>query len=201
MNSKSNMDSSNNSDNINWKNEMVQHSINQEPNISYQEVVKYITVSSLERDTTTFPNPGKFTIELAQELKNITSIELIQAIIPNVNSVTNEPYLLLKVDEIEDVMLSNNRHISDAFALLQLAQPVGGFIHTDKRTYENTTKTFLTPKANLSKLTIELTDLFGTVFDFKGVTEANAKSIQVTLIFKITTLEKQRDVLKFRSVY
>jgi hypothetical protein len=191
----------NNTNNNTWKKEMVQHSVNQEPNITYQEVVKYITISSLERDTTVFPNPGKFTVTLAQELRNITSIELIQAIIPNVNSVTNEPYLLLKIDELEDVMISNDRNISDAFALIQLAQPVGGFIHTDKRTYENTTKTFLTPKANLSKLSIQFTNLFGNVFDFKGASAVGDKSIQVTMVFKVVTLEKQREVLNFRSVY
>lgn len=196
-----NTNNNNTHNNINWNKEMVQYSVNQEPDINYQEVVKYITISSLERDTTVFPNPGRFTITLAQELKNITSIELIQAIIPNVNSVTNEPYLLLKIDELEDVMISNNRNISDAFALIQLAQPVGNFIHTDKRTYENTTKTFLTPKANLSKLTIQFTDLVGTVFDFKGASAVDAKSIQTTLVFKVVTLEKQREVLKFRSVY
>lgn len=190
-----------NTDNINWNKEMIQHSINQEPNITYQEVVKYITISSLERDTAVFPNPGNFNITLAQELKNIISIELIQAIIPNVNSVTNEPYLLLKIDELEDVMISNNRSISDSFALIQMAQPVGGFIHTDKRTYENTTKTFLTPKANLSKFTIKFTDLFGNVFDFKGASAVGDKSIQTTLVFKVIILEKQREVLKFRSVY
>lgn len=191
----------NNTNNKGWNKEMVQHSVNQEPNITYQEVVKYITISSLERDTTVFPNPGKFTITLAQELKNITSIELIQVILPNVNSVTNEPYLLLKIDELEDVMISNDRNISDAFALIQLAQPVGGFIHTDKRTYENTTKIFLTPKASLSKMTIQFANLFGNVFDFKGETAVGDKSIQVTLVFKVVTLEKQREVLNFRSVY
>jgi hypothetical protein len=191
----------NNTNNNSWKKQMVQHSVNQEPDITYQEVIKYVTISSLERDTVIFPNPGKFTITLAQELRNITSIELIQAIIPNVNSVTNEPYLLLKIDELEDVMISNDRNISDAFALIQLAQPVGGFIHTDKRTYENTTKTFLTPKANLSKLSIQFTNLFGNVFDFKGASVVGDKSIQVTMVFKVVTLEKQREVLNFRSVY
>lgn len=191
----------NNTDNINWKNEMVQRSINQEPDITYQQVVRYITISSLERDTTVFPNPGRFSLHLSKELKNIISIELIQAIIPNVNSVTSEPYLLLKIDELEDVMESNDRNISDAFALIQMAQPTGGFIHTDKRVYENTVKTFLTPKASLSKMTLKITDLVGNEFDFKGVNSVLNKSIQVTFVFKAIVLEKQREVLKFRSVY
>ena len=188
-------------DNINWKNDMVQRSIQQEPNITYQEVVRYITISSLERDTAIFPNTGRFNINLARELKNIVSIELIQAIIPDVNSVTNEPYLLLKIDELEDVMESNNRNISDSFALIQMASPVGKFINTDKRIYENTVKTFLTPKANLSKMSITITDLLGNEFNFRGSANVLDKLIQVTLVFRAVVLEKRRDVLAFRSVY
>lgn len=192
--------------NKNLADNMLNRSILKEPDVIYEQRVKYITVSSLERNTTTFPNPGKFTITLQNELRNLVSFELIQAILPNVNSVLDEPYLLLKIDELQDVMESNNRNIADSFAIVQLAPAINGpshsFINTDKRTYENTTKEFITPKASLAKLSITMTDLTGQEFDFRtGGTPLDDKSIQLTFIFKAIVLEKQRAPLNVRGVY
>lgn len=192
--------------NKNSQDSMLNRSILKEPNVEYTERVKYITVSSLERNTTTFPNPGKFTIPLQNELKNLVSFELIQAILPNVNNILDEPYLLLKIDEMDDVMESNDRNITDSFAIVQLAPaivgPTNSFINTDKRTYENTTKEFITPKASLAKLSITLTDISGQEFDFRKIgTTLTDKSIQITFIFKAIVLEKQRKPLNVRGVY
>ena len=186
--------------------DMLNRSILKEPNVSYAQRVKYITVCSLERNTTTFPNPGKFSITLANELRNIASIELIQAILPNVNDILDEPYLLLKIDELEDVMESTNRNIADSFAIIQMASEVKstgtGFINTDKRIYENTVKEFITPKASLAKLSLTLTDINGQEFDFRTLgTPLDDKSIQITLIFRAVVLEKERAPLNVRSVY
>jgi hypothetical protein len=192
--------------NKNSQDSMLNRSILKEPNVQYTERVKYITVSSLERNTTVFPNPGKFNVTLQNELKNVVSFELIQAILPNVNNILNEPYLLLKIDEMDDVMESNDRNIADSFAIVQLAPaiigPANSFINTDKRTYENTTKEFITPKASLAKLSITMTDISGGEFDFRTVgTPLTDKSIQITFIFKAIVLEKTRTPLNVRSVY
>ena len=178
-------------------------SVSQEPNIEYDTITHYLVVSSRDRDTTVYPSPSQYTIHLQDEFKNVTSMELIQAIIPDKNSVTAEPYLLLKIDEIEEVMHSNDRNISDAFAILQMADPVttGGFIQIDKRIHENVIAYFTTPKSALSKLSINITDLSGTHFNFGSDSPAPLKALQNTFVFKIETREKKRSVLNHRNVF
>lgn len=179
-------------------------SIQQEKNIEYEEVTKYITISSKDRDFETYSSVSRYSINFQTELKNIISIELIQAIIPDKNDVIKEPYLLLKIEELEDVMISNDRNVSDAFAILQLAQPTttGGFIMVDKRIHENTVKYFRTPKASLNKMTVTVTDAYGTPFNFGSDTpNPPVKNLQNTFVFKVVVLEKKMNVLEHRNVY
>ena len=181
-----------------------QYSTQQESDIQYEQVDYYFTISSRDRDISTFPNVNKYSVVLPREFKNIYSIEVIQAIIPDANSVTNEPYLLLKIDELEDVMTSIDRNISDAFAILQMSSPTtpGGFIHMDKRIHENTVKYFRIPKASLAKLSVTITDCNGTLFDF-GADGPNPplKTLQNTFVFRVVCLEKQRNALSHRNVF
>ena len=180
-----------------------QLSVSEEPNIVYEKVNNYLSISSRDRDTTDYPNPNQYTLILKDHFKNIYSIELLQAIIPAKNSVDAEPYLLLKIDELDDVMLGNDRHISDAFAILQMAPPTtsGGFIQIDKRIHENTVKYFKVPKASLSRLSVRITDCDGIPFDFGADTTVPNKSLQNTFVFKIITLEKTRKTLNHRNLY
>jgi hypothetical protein len=179
-------------------------SIAQEPDILYEKQVHYLAISSKDRDVVAYPDVNHYVIHLPREFKNIHSIELVQAIIPDQQSVTDEPYLLLKIAEIEDVMASNDRGISDAFAILQLAPPTttGGFIQIDKRIHENVVKFFHTPKSSLSKMTITITDESSIPFDF-GADGPNPpmKNLQNTFVFKITCLEKKRDQIQHRNVF
>jgi len=180
-----------------------QLSIAKEPTVVYEKIDKYLTISSKQRDIDAYPNPNKYSITLNENFRNIHSIELLQAIIPAKNSVDAEPYLLLKIDELEDVMYANDRHISDAFAILQMAPPItaGGFIQIDKRIHENTIKYFRVPKASLSKLTVTITDCDGEPFDFGSDTNPPSRSLQNTFVFRITTMEKTRETLNHRNLY
>lgn len=184
-------------------NSNAQYSVSQEPDMQYQEKVHYLTISSKDRDVTAYPNVNHYSLKFPNEFKNIHSIELIQAIIPDQNDVQNEPYLLLQVDEIQDVMVSNDKNISNAFAILQLATPTkaGTFIQIDRRIHEYTVKYYDTPKAYLSKMTITILDSNGFPFNFGTDTPPPNKAFQNTFIFKIVTLEKQRRVLNHRNVY
>lgn len=188
-----------------YKNESnTQYSVSQEPELQYQKKVHYLTISSKDRNVTAYPNVNHYTIQFPNEFKNIHSIELIQAIIPDQNDVQDEPYLLLQIDEIQDVMVSNDKNISNSFAILQLAAPTrsGTFIQIDRRIHEYTVKYYDTPKAYLSKMTITILDSTGAPFDFGTDTPSPPnKSFQNTFIFKIVTLEKQRRVLNHRNVY
>lgn len=178
-----------------------QLSVIQEPNIKYDYYDYYFVVSSASRDITNYPSESNYVVSFDTPYKNVHSIELIQAIIPDKNSVTSEPYILLNIDEISDTMKSNNQPLLNAFAIIQLTTPVvnNKFINTDKRIHENIPKIFHTP-ISLSKMSIKLTDSNGVVFDFGG-TSSTDKEHQNTLVFKITCYEKSRASINFRNVY
>lgn len=179
-------------------------SVTQEPDIEYEQKTHFIFVTSKNRNTTLYPSISSYAVEFPQELKNIRSIELIQGIIPNVNNVTQEPYLLLKLEEIKDVVISNDPDIAESFAFLTMASPCtsdGYFIALDKKIHENTPKKYDTPKASLQKLTISITKHDGTLFNFGSDSSPPNKSLQHTFVFKIITLEKKRAVLSHRNLY
>jgi hypothetical protein len=179
-------------------------SVQQETQIEYEEVVKYISISSKDRDVNIYPSVSRYSINFHTELKNIISIELVQGMIPDKNNVLDEPYLLLKIDELDEVVISNDRNISDSFAILQLAEPTktGGFIMIDKRIHEHTIKYFRTPKAALNKMTVTITDAYGTPFNFGNDSpDPPVKNLQNTFVFRAVVLEKKRNVLEHRNVF
>lgn len=181
-----------------------QYSTSQEPDVEYEQVEHYLTVSSRERDVSIYPDPNHYVITFPREFKNIYSIELIQSIIPAQNAVEEEPYLLLHIDEIEDVMVSTNRNISDAFAILQMTSPVtaNGFMNVDKRIHENTVKYYRIPKATLAKMTVTITDWAGTPFDFgTDAPDPPNKTYQNLFVFRVVCLEKKRAQLNHRNVF
>lgn len=183
-----------------------QYSLKKESEIVYEEYVHYVTISSRDRDRSVHSNVNNYHITLPQEFRNIHSVELVQAILPAKNNSEAEPYLLLDIDELSDVMISNDKHVSNSFAILQPTTPTttGGFMQIDKRIHENTVKIYKTPKASLSKLTVSIKDCLGNLFNFGSDTvlpNAVDKSLQNTFVFKITTLEKRRSELNQRNVF
>jgi len=181
-------------------------SIKNEPDIDYIKQIEYITVSSRDRDMNTYPSPNHYSIKLPHDLKNIYSIEIINGVIPDQNDVKQEPYLLLKIDElVYENMISVDKNMADAFAIIHMAPAItpGYFINVDKKTFEHTVLRFETPKATLSKLTITITDCDGVPFDFGTEPDPNvpAKSLQNTFIFRVVTYKKNTNILKHRNVY
>lgn len=182
------------------------YSVSQEPDINYEQVEHYLSISSRDRNRTNYPNVNSYTISFPVEFRNIASIELVQAIIPAQNNVDEEPYLLLTIDELPNIMISNDTNIANSFAILQLSAPItpNGFIQIDKRIHENTVLTFKTPKANLAKMTVSIRDCLGDLFNFgndASLPTVPTKNLQNTFIFKVTTLEKKRAQLSHRNVY
>lgn len=204
LESNRNQFSNQNYDLVYTKDSNSQYSVSQEPDLQYEKKVHYLSISSKDRDVVAYPNVNHYSVKFPNEFKNIHSIELVQAIIPDQNDVQDEPYLLLKIDEIQDVMVSNDKNISNSFAILQLAAPpkANTFIQIDRRIHEYTVKCYDTPKAYLSKMTITILNSSGIPFDFGTDTPSPPnKTYQNTFIFKIVTLEKRRNVLNHRNVY
>ena len=179
-----------------------QLSIQQEPNAVYDKNEHYLIVSSEDRDVSAYPSSSNFVLNLDKEYRNITCIELIQAIVPDKNNITSEPYLLLKINELENTMDSCNKQISESFAILQICNPTvtGSFLQMDKRIYENVILNYQIPKANLAKLSIKITDSQGNIFEFGG-SGTTTKDYQCLFVFRITTLDTSRKSLNNRTVY
>ena len=177
-------------------------SVIHEQDIKYREVVSYFTISSKDRDLSTFPKSNRYNINLDQEYKNVVRIELIQAIIPDKNSVLLEPYILLQIDELDNFIASKDNNISNSFSILHLTPPAvsGSFINVNKAEYENITLEYKTPRASLNKFTIRLCDASGTPFEFGGDSTLD-KAYQNLFVFKIVTLEKSRNAIQTRSIY
>jgi hypothetical protein len=204
--SNSNQFNQNDYNNVYNKDYNVKYSLQQDSDIEYEEYVHYVTISSKDRDRSVFPNVNNYCITLPQEFRNVSSVELVQAIIPAQNDADAEPYLLLDIDEISEVMISTDRHISDSFAILQPSPPTtaGGFMQIDKRIHENTVKYYKTPKASISKLTVSIRDSSGALFNFgndASPPSAFTKALQNTFVFKLTILEKRRKDLHHRNVF
>jgi hypothetical protein len=139
----------------------------------------YLSIDSHDRDRTKYPNPNEYTIPLVssdttnqhgsvpgKRYKNVTSIELISAVIPNRANVLDEIYLILQVDEITD------------------------------STYDPLCKVFYPkPKASFDRITIILLKRDGTPFNFGTDNTLPAEvnpDLQNSFTFKIT--EKVVDV-------
>jgi hypothetical protein len=177
-------------------------SILQEPDIEYTRVDQYLIINSKERDVNSYPSASQFVLNLPQEYRNVSRIELIQCIIPDKNNVASEPYLLLNINELENTMESNNKAISDAFSILPLDQATvpGKFIKLVTQIHEKIILNYKTPKASLSKVTLSVTDSDGQIFDFGGAGSIE-KEFQCLFVFKITTLDKSQKSLNQRNLY
>jgi hypothetical protein len=176
-------------------------SIQQESTISYQERVVYLHVSSADRDPVKFPSPSQYIIDFDREFKNIKRIELIQAHVPSTNGVDNEPYLILKIDEIDRTIYSKNALIDDSFAILQMTAPLNGYIQIKKDIHEKVVKDYITPLATLSKFSMSIYKQDGTLFNFGSDTNPVNLTLQNMFIFKITTIEKSRENIGFRALF
>lgn len=170
--------------------------------VVYDTEVHYLVISSADRNILSYPKSNYFVMDLQQEYRNIQSVELIQAIIPDKNSVTAEPYLLLRIDELSRTMHSLNGPISDSFAILQPAPPTtsGGFIQLDKRIAENVILYYRTPKASLSKVTVSINNYLGVPFEFGGDGTTD-KDYQITFVIKLVCNVTNRSSLNLRNVF
>lgn len=175
----------------------------QESEIVCDRVTHYLAVSSNQRDITNYPLSNSYTIQLPREYKNIVSMQLIESIIPNQNNITNQPYIVLNIKELQgkSPLESNDPILANAFALVQLTNNTGNFLQIDRKVHEIIILHTLQP-INLAKMTISLTDHSGIPIDFGSDTGGVFNPLyQNTLVFKIVVLEKNRKELGQKPVF
>ncbi len=147
----------------------------------------FVSICSKDRDRNKYPSTSQFTIVLPHAIRNVVSIELVDSVIPNTNSVTNEPYLALAVQELEGAIESLDASLSRAVALLYTAnvEHINPFIHT-RQSSGIAVKYYNTVKSSLGKFSVSVLDEEGLVFDFGADNGGSIlKTVQTTFIFKI----------------
>jgi len=144
------------------------------------KIVSRLFVSSAQRDTVAYPSSSDFVIHLQNELKLVTSVELLKSIVPNQNNVSDEPYLILDVKELNDDTFENNG--SEGFAML----PTGTTAFVNNTGNENDIVHFRTPK-DIFRFTIKIKDVSGNAFDF-GNSGTTTLASQPAFLFRITQL-------------
>jgi len=163
----------------------------------YGKLVEHnIVIRSSDRDLTQYPNPNEYKI-VTKDYKEIVEFELTGGILPFVEDINLEPYILVQINEFKQNLESSNKILDDTFSILQLAGPVtptSPFINIDKRISEQTVLKLQTPQAKLETITIKIKKWDGTLFDF-GTDSATGNypfnpALQNLFTFKITTIEQ-----------
>jgi hypothetical protein len=179
------------------------YSINTEPSIEYCERVDFLHVSSIDREVEFYPKTSNYRYQFEDTFKNVKSIKLIGATIPNQNNILDNSSIILQIDEINHLNFSSN-NINKGFAVMMLkgpSRPTDGFIVPEMACNLNSYVEFRTPLAKLNSFTINLTGIDGQPIDFGESNGSLLKKDQNTLLFRIVTMEKNRDQLKHRNVY
>lgn len=163
----------------------------------------FITIDSRDRDRQAWPTSSQFEVKLeppdnfsgatlSRNFKNIKSIELVSAIIPNQNNVLNEMYLYLTIPEIDGNFVSTNLEGQKAFAKLIPRNTFGNFIHCFVDEVDRPRKVFKANGVRLDKLTINVKRWNGDLFTFGSDTNPPShpnNSLQVALTLKVTIAE------------
>lgn len=161
----------------------------------------FLSIDSSDRDRSKYPNPFKYTIYMVgssdqqnvtgHRYKNIHSIELISAILPNVEEITDELYIILQIDELRDVGFnSSNQNLQQAYAKLVMHKHLNdNFLLLDadnsrplKRIY------YPSLKGSLDKLTITLKKPNGDIINLGPDSDPDQppiKDIQNSFTFRI----------------
>ena len=174
------------------------------PEDKYEYNEHYIIIDSKDRDRSKFPNPNNYTIQfnngidgnIEEQFKNIVSIQLVDAILPD--AVTSAvPYLTLDIPELKPSYAGSNNHLSNIFALL-LPETKGTPFARCKFVSPVLNK-FRTPLSSLNKLTIHMKNSDGEFYSF-GTDAAPGSpailSLQNQLIFKVVTREQDYKILE-----
>ena len=159
----------------------------------------YITINSSDRSRIKWPSTSNFCIKLIDDepgqpngvvgkrYRNVQSVKLLSAVVPNTNNVINEPYLLLQINEVEGMYDAASRSCQNAFTKLYFEEAPGTakFLRMDKGVGDPLTRVYWpTPKATIDRFTVSFRTYDGEVFDFGA--DDNPDDINLELQTTIT---------------
>ena len=170
----------------------------------YEYKEHYVFIDSRNRDRTKFPSPNNYTVQfnngddgnIREQFKNIVSIQLVDAIIPDaVASLV--PYLTLDIPELRPSYAGTNSHLSNTFGIL-LPETTGTPFARCKFVSPVLNK-YRTPRASLNKLSLKFKNSDGSLYMFGTDTPPPIQpdiTLQNQLIFKIITRTSDYKVLE-----
>lgn len=177
---------------------------------------RYLSIDSSDRDRSKYPNPFKYTIHFTgssdqqnvtgHRYKNIHSIELISAMLPNVSEIKDEMYIILHIEELQEIGFdSSNTCLKGSFAKLAMNDSSNpNFLFLDADNSRPLKRVFYpTQKASLDKLTITLKRPNGEIINLGPDSDPDLppiKDIQNTFTFAIITTVTDSKPLGHRNV-
>lgn len=167
-------------------------------------VTHCIVVDSRNRDTGVFPLSNKFEFRfnpgstftgaaLYKNFKNILEIKLVECVLPkSFQTDDTTPYLILEIPELNDNIVGTSDALSRSFTVLLPDKLQNNFVHCRVNNMCYCFKKFNPPLSTLHKLTLKFIKPDGTLYTFTGNDDDEK---QVMLIFEITTVQMDRNIL------
>lgn len=171
---------------------------------TYTYTDNYVVISSNDREASRYPLHFSYNVDLVSTFKNVVSVGVISATLPNTTGVLNEPYLILSINELDFLDFGSLSNNNKGFAMLPLkgpSQTSGGFIVPDFTACCHSQALFKTPLARLSRLTIKIKDYASVLYNFGKPAGSTLKADQHSFMLKITTRELSRESLGNRNAY
>lgn len=175
----------------------------QEPMVEYSSTCNYLNINSGDRDTVNYPLHYDYSINLDTVYENVSRVELLSIIFPNVSGITSEPYLVLDVIELNTIDFALNSKGHSGFAVCPLKNPnqaSGGYVLAELGCSYHIQTDYKTPR-KISRLTVKIRNSTGDLFDFGKPSGSSLKADQHSFVVKITTKDVCRKVLEQRNVY
>lgn len=176
-------------------------SLQKEPKINYTLHDNYVFISSQSRDTTAYPLHYDYRIKFVNVFKNVRSIEMVSAIIPNSSGILDEPVVVFDINEINHIDFSTPTGYKKAFSILPISEPnkaTDGFINLKPA---QPVLTYKLPISSLSAISVKLLDITGSPLTFGPANGSTAKALQHSFLLKIVTEDRSRAPLKYRNQY
>ena len=143
---------------------------------------RYILLSSKYRNKERWVNSNYYSISMIQgdgnlfninntHVKKIKSIELIEAIIP-INQGKYYPYLYLVIKELYPSYITNDPILSKAYTILSIPKDKSDIYKFTNKDFTHCHKLF-NPYIELTKITIQIFNSDGELYQFKGENTEN----------------------------
>lgn len=163
---------------------------------------KCVVIDSRDRNTTAFPNKNKFAFHfdpsntfegaaLYRQFHNISSIRLVECIVPDFSSTA--PYLTLVIPELDETLSGTNDVLKKAFTVLLPDRIFSNMVHCRTDGMPFCKKIWNPPKGSFHRWTLEFYNPDGTEHTF-GTGE-------ILLIFEIETTILNKDKVMKPLIY